>query len=330
MSIIKTGSILENFTDIPGYPGYLIDPTGRVFSNHSNTMLEGSTNPKGYVHFRLKKPDGNVITVGRHRLLGIVFKHPGGEVTDLVINHINGIKGDDRLENLEWTTQRENLKHASELGLHSPWTTVYVRTTDTGLIDAFDSISEAAQALGCSKDALMWRLKFEGRVFPEGKQYSTKHTCDWLSFEEQSKEHVQEGTKKPILIRCLLTNEVTEFSSAAELCKLLNIPRPTLTTWFMKNEQPVIRDHKQLKWKHDKSDWMTVNDYWLAIGKTYNQVPVIRKNPETGEVFLYESAIHCSEIIGISTTALNHRLNSNGEKIFSDGFTYKRYIGPLH
>lgn len=54
------------------------------------------------------------MTVKVHRLVLQTFIGPseGREV-----NHINGVKDDNRLENLQWVTHRDNIKHAVESGL---------------------------------------------------------------------------------------------------------------------------------------------------------------------------------------------------------------------
>lgn len=75
-------------------------------------------NRKGteYQIINLSKLDGKKRTFRVHRLIMMAFK-PVENMDKLEVNHLDGNKKNNKLENLEWCTASENQKHAFKTGL---------------------------------------------------------------------------------------------------------------------------------------------------------------------------------------------------------------------
>ena len=108
---------IENkFYPIKGYENtHLINPiTQEVYSDIRKRILKGSIN-SGYIEYHLKIDKGKTKIKKLHRIIAETFiPNPNNYP---VVNHINGNKLDNRVENLEWCTQSWNNKEAYRLGL---------------------------------------------------------------------------------------------------------------------------------------------------------------------------------------------------------------------
>ena len=95
----------NEWTICEDYPSYMINREGQIKSNLTSKILKPAKLKTGYVCVGLRK-GGKSYTVRLHRLLAKAFI-PNPENKPYV-DHINGVRDDNRLENLRWCTNKEN------------------------------------------------------------------------------------------------------------------------------------------------------------------------------------------------------------------------------
>lgn len=122
----------KQLCDIPGFDGrYGITDDGRiwiyprarlcphcggaVYQRHRGIWLKPDAPVHGYARATLQKIDGKKRHYSVHRLVAMTWIPNPNRLP--IINHINGVKHDNRAENLEWCDQSHNRRHAHAMGL---------------------------------------------------------------------------------------------------------------------------------------------------------------------------------------------------------------------
>jgi hypothetical protein len=109
----------ENWEKIRFFPNYWVSSFGRVCRydkvNDRLKMLK-PTDKRGYWYVTLYNKSGRKARP-IHRLVALSFIRRERDAT--TVNHLDGNRHNNAVDNLEWTTRSGNVKHAWQTGLHA-------------------------------------------------------------------------------------------------------------------------------------------------------------------------------------------------------------------
>lgn len=296
----------NGFGYIPMYCRYMISREGTVFDTHRKRFLK-ATYSQGYFKFELVDDLKNTYNVMRHRLVGYVFLDYPSNVDSMTINHINGIRGDDSVENLEWMTVAENIRHAVEMGLKDTPKPVMIENLVDGGVKVEFSLRHCSKAYNVSKLTLAKKLT-QAPWFYQQWPYR-------FSFKDE-KDREKGRTLTKALVRNMRDGSVTEYASLSECAKVLGLTLMMVNARINSEHDRVFPDGLQIRRKKDVVTWHEPEDVEKAIAQAGGTFSCDVRDCLTGEVSRYSSQEETSAALGIGRAAMHVWLSFEGKRVF--------------
>lgn len=195
---------------------YYISENGDCFNEKTGKMLKGQISNSGYLNFNLTLPDGRKKRLYAHRLVATAYiKKENAQQAE--VNHKDGNKLNNSVNNLEWVTHTENIAHAVEAKLIST-VEVYCFDENKNFIKKFNSVKEAADELNISISIIRQELHKKVKTLSGGLYWN-----DSLNNNFDVKEYSNTGKAKTVCQFDLNGNFIAEFSSTGQAAKAVGV-----------------------------------------------------------------------------------------------------------
>lgn len=168
---------------------YSITTTGELYNNKTNKWLKGQINKNGYKSYNISI-DGEKKRLYAHRMVAETYLPKIQGKT--IVNHKDGNKLNNDVNNLEWVTTKENINHAKNNGLwENKQKKVYCYDKYKKLVCIYPSIAAACQVNHYNPSWMIEQLQREVKTL--------SHGFYWLLEEKEDFEtKISNGIGKPV------------------------------------------------------------------------------------------------------------------------------------
>lgn len=227
----------KGFFYIPGFSRYVISRQGELVVVRTgkvkkwtkwNPSAEKAFTVGGYMVSHGVSDIGSRKGLSRHRCLCLAFKHPGVHPGELVVNHKNGVPGQDDLDNLEFCTPGNNIVHAYQNNLFpAKVSPVELWSWITGEHYSFQSIAACCEHLVRSEGFVHGRLR-AGNNKRHKDGWRIKRACEqWLPLDAHLNE---KNTDVDVAARDVFADKTIIFGSIAEAARVTGIKSGSILT----------------------------------------------------------------------------------------------------
>lgn len=157
---------------------YYITTTGELFNSKTGNWLKGQYNKKnGYKSYNISI-DGEHHRLYAHRMVAETYLPRIEGKTE--VNHIDGNKKNNNLENLEWVNSKENKIHAKKIGLYdNNLCKVYCFDENKKLVCVYESIRDACAINHFNESWMVEQLNRKIKTLSHGYYWSRTSNNDF-------------------------------------------------------------------------------------------------------------------------------------------------------
>lgn len=311
---------------IPDISDYVINEAGVVLKITTKQIMTPTISPYNYVIIGLTV-NGNSKSYRLHRLLAIVFvgrpsRHVNKIFDELHINHIDGNKRNNSIDNLEWCTNEENVKHAWINNLTNCEKPVLVKNIITNEIVEIRSAREFCRQYDVSENYISELLlsKQAGKVTVKWCVFKYKDDKPWPMVPLANQI---EDSFNRISYWCAsnqVNGKVIVSENLRELSVAMNLPFYKLNKAYY--HKGGLLDDWEITMKREYSNTNSLDRVMRRNKKrTYR---IKSTNIQTGEIRTHDNCEACSRDLGIKggrsiSYAVLHR---EGKPYY--GYTFER------